>query len=102
MIEIVVPNCAEWNTVNYKTQRIEVLPHEKFPITQDVINIIESGKAQGIKYVLLVVHDEFGNETKIVYAFDVNDIETSCKAQDITIYEYFALKPLLTKIQVLY
>ena len=102
MIEIVVPNCAEWNTVNYKTQRFEALPHEKFPITQDVINIIESGKTQGIKYVLLVVHDEFGSETKIVYAFDVSKIETSCKAQDITIYECFAPKPLLAKIQVIY
>lgn len=102
MIEIVVPNCAEWNTINYKTQRFEALPYEKFPITQDVINIIEKGKTQEIKYVLLVVHDEFGSETKIVYAFDVNDIETSCKAQDITIYECFAPKPLLAKIQVLY
>lgn len=102
MIEIVIPNCAEWNTVNYKTQRFEALPHERFPITQDIINIIENGKTQEIKYVLLVIHDEFGSETKIVYAFDVNDIETSCKAQDITIYECFAPKPLLAKIQVLY
>lgn len=102
MIEIVIPNCAEWNTVNYKTQRFEALPHERFPITQDIINIIENGKTQEIKYVLLVIHDEFGSETKIVYAFDVSKIETSCKAQDITIYECFAPKPLLAKIQVLY
>ena len=101
MIEIVVPNCAEWNTVNYKTQRFEALPHEKFPITQDVINIIENGKAKGIKYILLVIHDEFGSETKIVYAFDIGEIKTSCKAQDITIYECFAPRPLLAKIQML-
>ena len=95
LIEVVIPNCCPWNTVDYKTQKFKELPHKDFPIVQDMIDILKSGRTLGIRYVLLVVREEFGNEFGLVYAFNICNIKESCKKQNITIYDGFAPKPLI-------
>ena len=101
LIEVVIPNCCPWNTVDCKTQKFKELPHKDFPIVQDIIDILKSGKAFGIRYILLVIREEFGNEFGLVYAFDIDDLEKSCKEQNITVYECFAPRPHLAIIHII-
>lgn len=101
LIEAVIPNYCPWNVVDCKTQKFKELPHIDFPIVQDIIDILKNGRTLGIKYVLFVIREEFGNEFGLVYAFDVDDIEKSCKEQNITVYECFAPKRHLATIHII-
>lgn len=95
LIEIETPNSCKWNVMTVAPQKISELPHSNFPITQDIIDILKSGRKYGIRNIILVIHDTFGSKSDMVYAFDVQNIEESCQRQQIVLYECFAPKPLI-------
>lgn len=102
LIDLCIPCAAKWQ-VNYgngyKKQN-----HDQFPISKDFIDVLKTASPYGIENIILVIHDTWGRDYERVLYFNTNNMEKSCKRQNLAIcndFKPFSF-PNITDIEVVY
>lgn len=102
LIDLCIPCAAKWQ-VNYgngyKKQN-----HDQFPISKDFIDVLKTASPYGIEDIILVIHDTWGRDYERVLYFKTNNMEKSCKRQNLAIcndFKPFSF-PNITDIKVVY
>lgn len=87
-----------------QTEKGKETYHDQFPISKGFIDVLKTASLYGIEDIILTIHDTWGRDHERVLYFNTNNMEKSCKRQNLAIcndFKPFSF-PNITDVEVVY